>query len=103
MDLIDATTIVIGSPTVHFGPHPKAAHIAFLTNILKPKARYAAVIGSFGWGGKTVQTLGEMMPKLGAEMLDPIYIKGKPGEQELLEVNRLADEIYKRHQDNSLV
>lgn len=103
MDLIDATTIVIGSPTVHFGPHPKAAHVAFLTNILKPKARYAAVIGSFGWGGKTVQALGEMMPKLGAEMLEPVYIKGKAGEQELVAVSRLADEIYKRHQDNSLV
>ena len=103
MDLIDATTIVIGSPTVHFGPHPKAAHIAFMTNILKPKARYAAVIGSFGWGGKTVQALGDMMPKLTAEMLDPVYIKGKPGEQELVAVINLADEIYKRHQDNHLV
>ncbi|WAI02080.1 FprA family A-type flavoprotein [Methanogenium organophilum] len=103
MDLIDATTIVIGSPTVHFGPHPKAANIAFLTNILKPKARYAAVIGSFGWGGKTVQTLGEMMPKLEAEMLEPVYIKGKPGEQELVAITVLADEIYKRHQDNHLV
>ena len=103
MDLIDATTIVIATPTVHFGPHPKAAHIAFLTNILKPKARYAAVIGSYGWGGKTVQTLGEMMPKLAAEMLEPVYIKGKPGEDELVAITRLADEIYKRHQDNHLV
>ncbi len=63
-----------------------------------------AVIGSFGWGGgKTVQTLGDMMPKLSAEMLDPVYIKGKPGEQELVAVIGLADEIYKRHQDHHLV
>jgi flavorubredoxin len=103
MDLIDATTIVIGTPTVHFGPHPKAAHIAFLTNILKPKARYLGVIGSFGWGGKTVQALSDMMPKLSAEMLEPVYIKGKPGEQDLVAIINLADEIYKRHQDHHLV
>ena len=103
MDLLDATTIVVGTPTVLFGPHPKAAHIAFLANLLNPKARYLSVIGSFAWGGKTVQALADMMPKLTAEIIEPVYVKGKPGEQEFAAVRKLADEIYKRHQDNNLV
>ncbi len=103
MDLLDATTIVVGTPTVLFGPHPKAANIAFLANLLKPKARYLSVIGSYGWGGKTVQALADMLPKLTVEILDPVYIKGKPGEQEFAAVKKLADEIYKRHQDHHLV
>jgi flavorubredoxin len=103
MDLLDATTIVVGTPTVLFGPHPKAAHIAFLANLLKPKARYLSVIGSYGWGGKTVQALADMLPKLTAEILEPVYIKGKPGEQEFAAVKNLADEIYKRHQAHHLV
>ena len=39
MSLVDAATIVIGTPTVLTGPHPLAAHAAFLANALKPKAK----------------------------------------------------------------
>jgi len=54
--LVDAAAIVLGSPMVHGGPHPKAAYAAMLVNLLQPKARYISVIGSFGWGGRLVET-----------------------------------------------
>ena len=56
--LVHAGTIVLGTPTVLTGPHPLAAYAAFLANALKPRAKYATVIGSYGWAGKTVEKIG---------------------------------------------
>ena len=58
MALVDAATIVIGTPTVLTGPHPAAAYAAFLANALKPKVKFASIIGSYGWGTKVVETTG---------------------------------------------
>ena len=45
MALVDAATIVIGSPTVLTGAHPEVVYAAFLTNALRPKLRFASIIG----------------------------------------------------------
>lgn len=50
MALVDAATIVIGTPTILAGPHPYAAYAAFLANALRPKAKFLSIIGSYGWG-----------------------------------------------------
>ena len=60
------------------GPHPLAMYAAVLANALRPRAKYATVIGSYGWAGKTVETLVGMMPKLKVEFLEPVLAKGMP-------------------------
>ena len=97
--LVDAGTIVLGTPTVLAGPHPLAAYAAFLANALKPKTKFATVIGSYGWGGKTVETLVGMMPKLKAEILDPVLVKGMPREADYAALDALADTIAEKHKD----
>jgi len=57
MALVDAATIVVGTPTILTGPHPYAAYATFLANALRPKAKFLSIVGSYGWGGKTVETL----------------------------------------------
>ncbi|MFP4429526.1 MAG: FprA family A-type flavoprotein, partial [Desulfovermiculus sp.] len=81
--LVDAGTIVIGTPTIHAGPHPYAAYAALLANALRPKAQFVSIIGSYGWGGKTVDTLAGMISNLKVEVLDPVLCKGLPKEQDL--------------------
>ncbi len=103
MDLLDAATIIIASPTVLFGPHPKAANIAFLANILKPKAKFVSIIGSYGWGGKTVNDLSEMIKKLNVEVLNPVYIKGLPDEAAYSDLETLADDILNKHKEHSII
>ncbi|HHV37582.1 MAG TPA: FprA family A-type flavoprotein, partial [Candidatus Cloacimonetes bacterium] len=49
MALVDARTIVVGSPTVHVGPHPFVLNAVNLANAIRPKVQYAAVVGSYGW------------------------------------------------------
>ncbi len=103
MALVDAATIVIGTPTVLTGPHPNVAHAAFLANALRPKAKFASVIGSFGWGGKAVEQLAAMLPNLKVEILDPVLCKGFPKEVDYQALDRLADGIEQKHREAGLV
>ena len=96
--LVHAGTIVLGTPTVLTGPHPLAAYAAFLANALKPRARFATVIGSYGWAGKTVDTLVGMMPKLKCEFLEPVLCKGMPRVEDYEALDRLADTIAQKHE-----
>jgi flavorubredoxin len=99
MALVDAATIVIGSPTVLAGAHPSAAYAAFLANALRPKIKFASIIGSYGWGGKTVEQLASMIPNIKAEILEPVQVKGEPKEPDYTALDRLADEILAKHKE----
>ena len=97
--LVHAGTVVIGTSTVLTGPHPLAAYAAFLANALRPRTKYATVVGSYGWAGKTVETLAGMMPKLKVELLEPVLAKGLPREADYAALDALADTIAEKHQD----
>ena len=97
MALVDAATIVIGTPTVLAGPHPNAAYAAFLANALRPKLRFVSIIGSYGWGGRAVQQLAEMIPKLKVELLEPVLSKGFPREADFKALDNLAETIAQKH------
>ena len=97
MSLVDAATIVIGTPTVLTGAHPKAVYAAHLANLLRPKAKYVSVIGSFGWGGKAVETIAGLIPNIKAEVLKPVMVKGMPTEADLAQIDELAALIAEKH------
>jgi flavorubredoxin len=95
--------VVVATPTVLFGPHPQVVYATYLANMLKPKVRFASVIGSFGWGGKAVDTIVKMLDHVKVEVLEPVMVKGLPDETTFLALNRLADEILKKHKDSNIV
>ncbi|MDA8132769.1 MAG: FprA family A-type flavoprotein [Elusimicrobia bacterium] len=97
MSLVDAATIVIGTPTVLTGPHPKTVYAAYLANLIRPKAKFVSVVGSFGWGGKAVETIAGMIPNIKAEVLKPVMVKGMPTEADLKLVDELAAQIAQKH------
>ncbi|MFH1651827.1 MAG: FprA family A-type flavoprotein [Chloroflexota bacterium] len=101
MALVDAATVVIGTPTVLAGPHPLAAYAAFLANALRPKTRFASIIGSYGWGGRAKEVLLGMVPNLKVEVLEPVIIKGLPRKEDFKALEKLADTIAEKHKDLS--
>jgi flavorubredoxin len=103
INLVDAGSIVLGTPTIHAGPHPYAAYCAMLANALRPKAQVLSIIGSYGWGGKTVDTLAGLVSNLKVEVLDPVLCKGRPDDQALQALDRLADSIAEKHKELGLV
>ncbi|MBN1570970.1 MAG: FprA family A-type flavoprotein [Acidobacteria bacterium] len=96
MLLVDASGIVLGSPIVLAGPHPKVAYAAILANALRPKATFASVIGSFGWGGRLVETLQALMPNLKLDFLPPVLAKGLPRPKDYAAIDALAETIRTR-------
>jgi len=95
--LIDAATVVIGTPTVLGGAHPAAAYAAMLANLIRPKARFAAVVGSFGWGGKAAEQLVGLMPALKVEVAGTVMAKGLPREKDFAALDALAATIAEKH------
>ena len=99
MALVDAATIVIGTPTILAGPHPYAAYAAFLANALRPKAKFLSIIGSYGWGGKTVEVLAGMISNLKVEVIEPVLSKGSPSEADFKALENLAETIAMKHKE----
>jgi len=99
ISLVDAATIVIGTPTVLVGPHPLALNAATLANALRPKVKFASIIGSYGWGGKAVEQIVSAIPNLKVELLDPVLCKGHPGLDDLEAIDNLAAAIAEKHRD----
>lgn len=98
--LVDAATIVVGSPTVLAGPHPNVVYATCLANALRPKAKFLSIIGSYGWGGKTVETLASLIPNLKVEIIEPLLIKGTPKEEDFKALDQLAETIAEKHRES---
>lgn len=103
MCLVDAATIVVGAPTVLAGPHPLAAYAAFLANALRPKTKFLSIIGSYSWGGKTVEILAGMIPNLKVEVIEPVLCKGLPKEADYKALDQLARTIADKHREAGLM
>jgi flavorubredoxin len=97
ISLVDAATIILASPTVLTGPHPQVVYAAYLCNILRPKAKYAGIIGSFGWGSKMEEDILQLLNNLKVELLPTIMIKSNPREEDFAKLSQLADTIAKNH------
>jgi flavorubredoxin len=102
MSLVDAATIVIGTPAVLTGPHPGTIEIAYLAGALRPKAQFVSIVGSFGWGQRIVEVLGGLIAPLKAELLTPVFAKGEPRAADMRAIDALAETIAAKHHEAGL-
>jgi flavorubredoxin len=103
ISLVDAATIILGSSTVLAGAHPVVGYAAVLTNALRPKAKFASIIGSYGWGGKMAEQLTGLISNLKVEILKPVIAKGYPKDDDFEALEVLADEILAKHKELGIV
>jgi flavorubredoxin len=101
--LVDAATIVIASPTVSVGPHPTTVYATYLVNALRPKLKYASVIGSYGWGSRMLEHLKGMLTNLKIEFIEPVIVKGHPKGEDYRALDRLADDILQKHKEHGVI
>jgi len=102
INLVDAATIVIGTPTVHVGPHPNVIYAAYLANALRPKLKFASIIGSYGWASKATEQIINLVSNLKVELLTPVLCKGYPREADFKALDNLAEAIAKKHKEHNL-
>ena len=103
MALVDAATIVIGSPIVLTGAHPNVVYATYLANALRPKVKFVSIIGSYGWGGKMVQQLADLIPNLKVEIFEPVVVKGYPSDEDFEALDKLAAIIAGKHKEHDLI
>lgn len=97
--LVDAATIVVGTPTVHVSPHPLAVYASHLANILRPKLTFGSVIGSYGWSTRVVEQVADLTSNLKLELLDPVLCEGFPREEDFRALDGLAERIADKHRE----
>lgn len=103
MALVDAATLVVGTPTVHVGPHPAIFYTAHLANALRPKLKFAAIIGSYGWNSKAVEQIAGLIPNLKVEVLGTVLARGLPQPVDFAALDALAETIAGKHRELNLL
>ena len=98
MALVDAKAIILGGSMVLASPHPAIANAAYLANLLNPKAKYASIIGSYGWGGDLVDKLASMITNLKVEIIEPILVKGKAKTETFAKLDKMATDFITKMQ-----
>lgn len=103
MSLVDAATIVMGTSMVLAGPHPMAVNVAYLAAVLRPKAKFASLIGSYGWGGNLFGLIGDLLKPLKLDLIEPLQVKGKPKAEDYQKLDEMAQKIFEKHQSMGIV
>ncbi|MGD0566221.1 MAG: FprA family A-type flavoprotein [Candidatus Goldiibacteriota bacterium] len=103
IQLVDAATLIVGAPTVLAGLHPVAMNAVYIANALRPKTKFVSLISSFSWGDKATDAVKAALTNFKAELLAPVVSKGFPKENDLKELDRLADDIEKKHRETGVL
>ena len=103
MALVDAATIVMGTSMVLAGPHPMAVNVAYLAAVLRPKAKFASLVGSYGWGGNLFGLIADLLKPLKLDLVEPLQVKGKPTEEDFKKLDDMAEQIYEKHKSVGIV
>ncbi len=99
IELVDAATVIFGSPVVLGGIHPQAVYVAYLANMLRPKLKYVSFVGSHGWGGKMLKQYQELLSNVKAEIIDPVFVRGVPKEANVEELETFVQTIIEKHKN----
>lgn len=97
--LVDASTIILASPTLLGNPHPLLANAVAVVELLKPKAPYIGFIGSYGWGDTVTKKIETMAQPLRKEVLPFVNIKGHPRDEAYAKLDELAEHIVAKHKE----
>ncbi len=95
-DLADSRAIVIGTPAVLGGAHPLALYVSYLVRVLRPPAKFGAILSSYGWGGGAVKQIQEILAPLKIEVAGAIEINGPPTEKAIDEIVKLARTLARK-------
>ncbi|MGC9779247.1 MAG: FprA family A-type flavoprotein [Candidatus Heimdallarchaeota archaeon] len=99
MALVDAATLVVGTPAVLTGAHPTVVSAVYLANAIRPKTKFATIIGSYGWKCQLPDQLVDMLTRIRPELIDPVIVRGKVTEEGLTKLDELANKIQAKHKE----
>ena len=79
-----ADLVLVGSPTINRDAPPQVWHALSLFSLVTPKAKVAAVFGSYGWSGEAVKMIEERLQGLRFKLPVPsLSVRFTPTEENL--------------------
>ncbi len=101
-DILEAKAILVGSPALNATLFPTvAAFLAYLKG-LRPRNKFAAAFGSYGWGGGAKKDAEEELRRAGFEVIESdLHFQFKPSTEELSKATAFGVEIARRVKKNS--
>lgn len=83
-ELLDARALLIGTPTLHHGMHPRVAgYLQYLVG-LRPRMLASGAFGSFGWSSGATAQVDARLDEMGLEMpFGDLTIKYRPNAEDL--------------------
>ncbi len=95
-DLVDASAIVIGSPTYLNGAHPLALAATEFVRGQKPRTKLVAIFGSYGWGGGAASQIEDRLKQSGFQIIETLECRGPPKEVDLERARKLGKLISQK-------
>lgn len=90
-EFLDASGLVVGSPTLNNNILPTVADMLTYMKGLKPTNVIGAAFGSFGWSGEAVKQLNEYMTSMKISVVsDGVKVKYVPDETDLHQCHELG-------------
>lgn len=83
LELLDASGVIFGSPTLNLGMLPKLGGFMTYLKGLKPTGKPAATFGTFGWSGGAQADMEEFIVKAGMELKEGLTFKWTADKDEL--------------------
>lgn len=101
-EVLNASAIILGSPTLNNGLLPRMAGFLMYMRGLRPTNKIGAAFGSFGWSGEGVKLLNEAMEDMKFDVVDDgVRIKYVPEQSDLpacIELGRKVGQALKEKQ-----
>lgn len=69
-EVMEAKTIVIGSPTLNNGLYPTLSDVMTYIQGLKPRNKTGAAFGSYGWSGEAVKIINKKFEEMEIDLID---------------------------------
>jgi flavorubredoxin len=97
-ELVDTRAIVVVAPTVLGTIHPIMEHMLNILKLLRPPAKYGALLSSKGWSGGAVQRGTAMLKAMGLEVVGIVDCVGVPTYKDLEATKTIARQLAEKIQ-----
>jgi flavorubredoxin len=96
-DVLDAKAVLVGSPTLNNGLFPTVASFLTYMKGLRPRKKYGAFFGSYGWGGGAKREAEAMIKAAGLELVEnDLDFRFKPDKSELKKAIEFGKKIAQK-------
>lgn len=92
-EVLESRAILIGTPTLHNGMFPTVG--GFLTYLigLRPKNKFWATFGSYGWGGGAVKAVNDKLKLSGYDPVESLEANFRPDDIDMTKCYTLGQKI----------